>query len=71
MYIWSKTTLEDFIQSEFANNWFRCMNKETFFFNLDIFNWYLPIVRFGNHTNMKELGELRDGMKMRVAVLKE
>ena len=42
--------------SEYTNNWSRCLNKETSFFNLDIFNWYLPIMRYGTEKHFEDMG---------------
>ena len=42
--------------SEYTNNWSRCLKKETSFFNLDIFNWYLPIMRYGMEKHFEDMG---------------
>ena len=42
--------------SEYQSNCARCLEKETSFFNLDIFNWYLPMVRYGKEKHFEDMG---------------
>ena len=69
MYIWSKNKLAELDEYYFEHNFARCMKKETFFFNLNIFKWFLPMLRFADHTNMEDFKKLCNKMMMIVSLM--